>query len=246
MEITFDSEFDTTYIIVISEVGRCGGITKSINNGLPSIDCGPGGAICPPFVVDSFCVEYDGDEPYTNVQNPDCQEGCSASIFAAAQIWNNEAYVLDVQDGVEYTFDFCDGYDANVWEALIVVAEYDDVTNQAVPESVITNVFDCSVTFVAPDDMTLIIVVSEVGDCDGDTDFGSDNGTIELICNSNLDPCPEDSICLEFAVNVDGPYFNIATPPCGDDCGDTVFAQAQVWGGEGYVIDATAGSEYIG
>ena len=44
--VTWDSPFDTTYIIIVSKVGDCGGAYDQTDNGAPTLDCGPNGAIC--------------------------------------------------------------------------------------------------------------------------------------------------------------------------------------------------------
>ncbi len=140
-----------------------------------------------PACQTSACLDFEGG-PYIDFNYADAcaQNGCP-QIVTAFEIWENEAYILSgLSSGVEYTFEFCTNYDPNVWDAVITVGEYDDVTNAAVPNSEIAFVNDCNLSFIAPLDGDYIVVISGADNCGG-AENTTDNGEPTFQCNTDCD-----------------------------------------------------------
>ena len=236
--VTWSSPFDTTYLVVISRVGDCGGENEQADNGLPTLDCGPNGANCPE-ITDTTCLAFEG-APYTSIRTVDCGPDCSDSEAAVFEVWSNEAYLLDVNAGVDYEFSFCENYNPAVWEALITIGIFDTVSGQAVPDVVIASEFDCSISFTANEDATYIAVISQVANCGGTTQE-INNGIPVFTCNPTLAECLSDSICLAF----DGdPILSLQQPSCDIACSSFIEAPLEVWTNEGYLVDGMAGMNY--
>ena len=156
-------------------------IGSDTHSGTVTIDLRP---ITDPLCQVDPCLEFDAG-PYTNFNYADAcaQTGCP-EITTTFEVWENEAYTLaGLEGGLEYTFEFCTGYDSNTWDAVITVGEYDLSTDAAVPNSEFAWENDCSVTFVAPFDGDFIVVISGEGNCGG-IENETDNGEPSFSCNT--------------------------------------------------------------
>ena len=135
-----------------------------------------------PFCQVSACLDFDGG-PYTNFNYADAcaQTGCP-EITTTFEVWENESYSLaGLVGGLDYTFEFCTGYDVNNWDAVITVGEYDSATDAAIPNSEFAFVNDCSITFTAPFDGDFIVVITGEGNCGG-AENQVDNGEPTFSC----------------------------------------------------------------
>ncbi len=131
------------------------------------------------------CLDFDGG-PYNNFNYADaCAIGGCPEIEEDFEVWENEAYILaGLKSGLSYTFEFCDGYSATTWDAVITLGEYDNGTGEAVPNSQIAWINGCSLTFTAPADGDYIMVLSGESNCGGNENQ-TDNGVPTFGCNTD-------------------------------------------------------------
>jgi hypothetical protein len=132
----------------------------------------------------------DGAGPYTDFSTPPCDATCGTPLAPAFGVWANEAYVVDVTGNSEYVFQFCTGYDATVWAALITVAEWDGTA----AGTVLGFAADCSLTFTTPNSGQVMIYVSNADDCGG-AYLQTDNGAPTLDCGPNGANCGDPIPC---------------------------------------------------
>lgn len=206
------------------------GLGSDTHSGTVIIDLRP---LSDPLCQVSPCLDFEGG-PYTNFNYADAcaQTGCP-EIVTTFEVWENEAYTLaGLIGGLDYTFEFCTGYDSNDWDAVITVGEYDSVTDAAIPNSEFAFVNDCSVTFTAPFDGDFIVVVTGEGNCGGaenDVDNGeptfscitecvtqcgmlfTDAGGVDFNYRNNEDKtyilCPDDPTCE--VIETDFTFFDL-------------------------------------
>ena len=122
--------------------------------------------------------------PYSTFSN--AAEICETPISASFEVWTNESYsIRNLEEDRIYFFDFCEGYDPEVWEALITVMAVNLEANQL--GYIITAEADCRIEFQYsyqeefPD---VVIIISNRNDCTGGTEqinngvptFGCFNG----------------------------------------------------------------------
>ena len=137
-----------------------------------------------PFCQTMPCLDFAGG-PYTNFNYADAcaQVGCN-TVTTTFEVWENEAYTLaGLIGGLNYTFEFCTAYNANTWDAVITIGEYDSTTNAAVPNSQIAVANGCTISFTAPADGDYIAVVSGNNNCGG-AENQTDNGEPTFTCNT--------------------------------------------------------------
>lgn len=184
--LTFTAPTTDTYDIIISILDDCGGANLPVDNGFISVDCGPSGASCfappPPPPCELFA-----SGPFINIQTPPCEASCGTPVMPGFQVFGNEAYLINTVAGSEYTVDFCSGYSAGTWPAVITVALSDDAGG-AVPGSAIAWAEGCNLTFTAPTTDTFVITISIFEDCGG-ANLPTDNGFLSLDCG------PRDALC---------------------------------------------------
>ncbi len=142
-----------------------------------------------PACAVTSCTDFVGG-PYTNFNPaPSCANNCAAINITGFQVWQNEAYTLyNLIAGESYTFDFCNGYDANNWAAVITVAQLDAATQTPVAGSEFAFANDCSLTFTIPADGDYIIILSGEGNCGG-AEVQVNNGFPSLVCSGQASCC---------------------------------------------------------
>lgn len=121
-----------------------------------------------------------------------CFQGCP-TLPGDYDVWQSEAYVmLGLDAGVDYTFEFCSGYNSAVWEAVISAYSVTyDGTNWT-PGALHGATEGCSLTFSPSVDTDIIIVLSGVGNCGGGV-VQQDNGFPTFSCDSaTCSSCGED------------------------------------------------------
>ncbi len=148
---------------------------------------------------DTECLLFQGG-PYFDIEIPPCDANCGTPLAAGFQVWGNEAYVITATAGSEYTFSFCNGYNASTWPAIITVAEYNGIFG-AVPQSEIISTTGCSATFVTPEDKNYIIVVSVENSCGGPY-VQTNNGFVTIDCGPNGATC---YACTAGSLSEEGP-----------------------------------------
>jgi len=130
----------------------------------------------------SPCLDFAGG-PYNSLNYGDAcpQAGCPVAD-APFEVWENESYTLaGLVGGVAYEFEFCTGYSAATFDAVITIGEYDSVADAAVPNSEVAWVNDCSIIFTAPFDGDFIAVISSDGNCGG-PQGSTNNGETTMSC----------------------------------------------------------------
>lgn len=131
-----------------------------------------------------------GAGPYA-VFNPTpsaCYNDCTP-VTAPFQVYQNESYVFyNMAGGEEYTFSFCDGYDANTWEALVTIAKYDVVAEEVIAGSEFAAEAGCSITFVTPSSDHYIAIITDPANCGG-PELETNNGTPTLSCSGLASCC---------------------------------------------------------
>ncbi len=125
--------------------------------------------------------------PYTNFAQANLCFTAGQSITAGFNVYGNEAYVLPGLDAnVDYTFDFCSGYNAGTWsgEAIITVASTTGtVAGGVTVGSTLAYATGCSLTFTPPTEGDYIVIISVDGDCGG-AEVTVDNGIPTLSSSS--------------------------------------------------------------
>ncbi len=137
-----------------------------------------------PFCQTTPCLDFDGG-PYTNFNYADAcaQAGCP-NITTSFEVWQSEAYTFaGLIGGLNYTFEFCTGYNASSWDAVITIGEYDVATDAAVPNSHFAVANGCTISFTAPADGDYIAVISGSNNC-GAAQNNIDNGSPTFTCNT--------------------------------------------------------------
>ena len=123
----------------------------------------------------SPCLEYQDIQMMGSV---DCLPICQtpSSLDIDFQVWANEAYVIEgLTEGAEYQFNICNGYDPNNWVASLTVLGWDG-NNSA---QVVTSINGCSITFIAPPEEAVIVVISDI--C-GEDLLAVNNGIPQISC----------------------------------------------------------------
>jgi PKD repeat protein len=149
------------------------------------------------------CPEFSGG-PYIDFILPNsCELGCPV-VESNLEVWENEAYLLLCNAGLSYTFEFCNGYDALTWPAVLTVSLFDAITNTTVPNTAIQVESGCSITFTAP--ITALYIVSISGDenCGG-AENQTDNGLPTFFCN-NTGECPCPTVFQDKSNGANGNY----------------------------------------
>ncbi len=170
------------------------------------------------------CTVFSGG-PYPNIQDNFPTEGNTwDSGFGA---WANESYQIEVCEGGNYTFEFCSGYDPNVWSATITVGYTLDGTTVS---SIIGTTNGCSINFTTPVSGDVLLITSDANDCGGllnQTDNGNvtfTNVTMGINCIIDCDVNPTwvdvantvvSSVPIPVCLNTGEVYLPIAA--LGDD-----------------------------
>ncbi len=150
-----------------------------------------------------------------------CENGPIAANF---EVWTNETYyVLALEDGQGYYFEFCDAYDESIWEARITLLQYNHSTTSI---GTIINAIDaCSIEFsyqVASDFPDVMIVVSDRNDCDGITqqiDNGIPSfGCIEGFVDADGDGFTADLDCQDLVSEINPGVVEVPYNGIDDDC----------------------------
>ncbi len=135
------------------------------------------------------CLNYAAG-PYTNLQNAPCASACGTPIVLPFEVYANESYLVNnVAAGAEYTFEFCNGYNAGTWAANITVAYYDGTA--ATTEIYSTS--GCTATFTTPTAGDIIIIIWN--DPCGGAELAVDNGIPSFMCTGN-GTVPDCQTCL--------------------------------------------------
>lgn len=143
-----------------------------------------------PQYAQTPCTQFDTG-PFTdfNPVSSSCFNDCTPTVFSTFQVFQNESYkIFNLAAGESYTFEFCNGYDANIWEALITVAAWDEQTETVVPNSDIATVLGCTINFTVPTTGDYIIIISDPTNCGG-PNVSVNNGFPTLVCTGNVSCC---------------------------------------------------------
>ncbi len=123
----------------------------------------------------------------------DCEMGIATPDL---ETYSNESYFIsDVPGNQAYAFSFCDGYDAENWEAIISVVD-------ASSQNVVATTTGCALTFTLPYEMDVNIVIAHADSCGVITaKIGNGNasfGCAELFCFANAGAIDEpDTLVYE-------------------------------------------------
>ncbi len=175
-----------------------------------------------PFCTLAPCLDFGGNARTELNYSDACALGGCPLIDPSFDVFENEGYILSgLKQGANYNFEFCSGYDPNVWNAIITIGEYDHATGLAVPNSILNWTNDCSIDFMPPSDGDYIAVITGVDNCSGilnQTGNGSprfqctvdvcadtcssiftDSGGLNMAYNNNINKsylfCPNDPAC---------------------------------------------------
>lgn len=111
----------------------------------------------------------------------------SSPTISPYEVWSNETYyVLGLQDGQGYYFDFCNTYNPLLWQAQITVVQY----NRSLGSEghIIAFEIGCNIEYTFAYDAAfpdILIYVNDKNDCSGATQQVN-NGTPELGCRTCL------------------------------------------------------------
>jgi len=172
------TDLNITNIITSCGVPVCGdGIC---NTGENNANC-PGDC---PVVCGAF-----GGGPWTDIRSTSCIAGETVESGYAA--WANEAYILDVIAGTQYTLSICDGFDPNAtgWNDGVVLSAYEDADSNGIVDDVDNPIAigtDCSLTFTPVQDGIIFLVVNDAT-CIGSL-VQSDNGSASITTDTNCTP----------------------------------------------------------
>lgn len=132
-----------------------------------------------PLCIVTPCTQYDGGLYADLYSASACFEGCP-TVQPGYQVWQNEAYLLPGLDGgATYTLDFCNGYNAGTWAAVITIATFSYSTGTA--GTPIAQTAGCSLTFTPGASGDYIAVISGDGNCGG-TEVQQNNGLLTFSC----------------------------------------------------------------
>ncbi|MCB9267514.1 MAG: T9SS type A sorting domain-containing protein [Lewinellaceae bacterium] len=131
-----------------------------------------------PLCIVAPCTQYDGG-PYIDLYSASsCFEACP-TVQPGYQVWQNESYLLPGLDaGVTYTLDFCNGYSAGAWAAVITIANFSYTSGVGAP---VTQTAGCNLSFTPGASGDYIAVISGDGNCGG-AEVQQDNGFITFGC----------------------------------------------------------------
>ena len=145
------------------------------------VDCG--GANCPECAADA-CAYY-GSGPWDFIPAPTACGMNNAVNETQYQVWDNESYIFELNANTDYNFNFCNGYNPNVWAGnLTVWSLIFDGTNLYF-DTAISVAAGCSIDFTTNADNSyyLVVVNSEGSACDANiTTTETDNGYAQIYC----------------------------------------------------------------
>lgn len=132
-----------------------------------------------PLCSVSPCIQYAAG-PYVDLYSASaCFEGCP-TVQPGFQVWQNEAYLLPGLDaGVTYTLDFCTGYNAGTWPAVITIATFSYTSGAGTP---VVYSAGCSLSFTPSASGDFIAIISGDGNCGG-AEVQQDNGLLTFNCS---------------------------------------------------------------
>jgi hypothetical protein len=117
--------------------------------------------------------------PWIDLGMISCQGGASTGFGA----WANEGYVLEgLPGGTYFNANICSGPGAGSWDPVLTVAQY-DIANSAIG-NVIAYIGDCSLDFFVANSGDYILVVTELGNCNGNAPLAIENGELTVTCGS--------------------------------------------------------------
>lgn len=111
------------------------------------------------------------------------------------EVWMSEAYAMDnIQAGVAYTFSHCNGPGAGTW-----VAEYTIIAPSGTVDAYGAGDGDgCSMTWIASESGTYLIVINEAGNCGVASQ--TDNGFPAITCSDALTSIEESPAVESFTI----------------------------------------------
>ncbi len=192
------------------------GAEEIINNGIDDN--------CDGISVEIPACTESNTGPWSQLQfGAECDNGPVAANF---EVWTNETYyVLGLSDNSNYYFEFCDGYDANIWEGRITLMTYNHLTSTT--GNIINAIDDCRIEFsfnYDPEFPDLWIIVSDRNDCDGLTQE-IDNGIPTFSCldgfpDADGDGFTEDVDCQDLLADINPGTEEIPYNGIDDDCNE--------------------------
>ena len=139
------------------------------------------------------------------------------------EIIPNDAFVFQGEDRRSYTFSFCEGYDEDVWKALILVFPYNRWTGEIGPLQEYSE--GCEFTFTIDSTLLatpdIILVVKDKNKCHLDLNDCTPNGFMSLSCAYNdvdQDGFYDYQECDDFNANVNPNQVEIPFNGLDDDC----------------------------
>ena len=174
LSFTIPADFQSAVnvVVVVADANDCGGGTRQIDNGTPTLSCAGNATPCLSF----------------NSLFTDFSEGGNCSntpIVGGFEVWTNEAYRVNACiPGQTYTFSFCDGYNPANWQAQLTAAILD---NSNMPADILESVDGCELSFTIPANLpnpvNVVLIVADKNNCGGATQE-IDNGVPSLTCTS--------------------------------------------------------------
>jgi PKD repeat protein len=137
-------------------------------------------------VCEIACTQYAAG-PFINYASASaCFQSCP-TIFSLPA-WENIAFHLPGLDAnVNYTLEFCSGYNENIWEGVITIAEV-DIFNSNQIGNVLAKIAGCSINFTVPANGNYMAIISGDDNCGGSYNPTS-NGTLTFTCNTGCYNC---------------------------------------------------------
>lgn len=160
--------------------------------------------------------------PFGTLNPLPCGASCSVPYSTSAEVFSNTAYgFTDLIAGSAYNFNICVGENAGTWEPMLTIAH---LSGGSIGDIVAFQA-GCSLDFTVPTDGNYVLVITEVGMCDGELPNDIPNGYLEATCLSAPD-CDCDSDLYSI-----GPTSIVV-------CSDETFT-LEVGGHTGTIYDAT-------
>ena len=145
------------------------------------VDCG--GANCPECTA-TPCDSY--NTGFWQIESPTACGMSNAVNITDFEVWTNESYLLEIDNaGVEYNFNFCNGYSANTWTGAITVWSLGYDGTNLFYDSVVGLADGCSANFTATDAIYYLVIINNTADACNATTQEIDNGFIQIYCTDN-------------------------------------------------------------
>jgi len=197
--ITWTASESGTYLIILNEMGQCGGgDNTSTDNGFPTLEIIADASNCDTTI----CLQWQEPSSFSGYNNfntefggapSDFGEGCDTFTVTIA-VWASEGYALNnVIEGGSYEFNICEGTGAGSW-----IPEFTIISPSGNVDASGSNIDSCSISWTASESGSYLIVVNELGQCGGGSNTATNNGFPSITCTGGaVAECSAGSIVSE-------------------------------------------------